>query len=70
MSAKIMRQSGRFEALRATLETVEKLEAQQDKKTEICDKLLEIYRNKELDLVQKSNAFLQTLASSEEGIEI
>jgi len=69
MLAKSARQSGRFEALRVTLEAVAKLESQQDKKAEICDKLLEIYRNKELDLVQKSNALLQILANSEEGID-
>lgn len=58
---------GRFKKLRETLESVEKQEKLRSEKASICDKMLEIYKNKEMDLSKKSEMFIQVLSTAPDG---
>lgn len=59
--------SGRFKKLREALETVESQERVKSEKAKICDKMIEIYKNKDLDLSKKSEMFLQVLSTAPDG---
>ena len=58
---------GRFKKLRETLDSVEQQEKVKSEKVEICDRMLEIYKNKELDISKKSEMFLQVLSTAPDG---
>ena len=57
----------RFKKLRDTLESVEKQEKMKAEKATICDRLIEIYKNKDLDINKKSELFIQVLSTVPEG---
>jgi hypothetical protein len=58
---------GRFKKLRETLDSVEQQEKVKSEKVKICDRMLEIYKNKELDISKKSEMFLQVLSTAPDG---
>ena len=58
---------GRFKKLRETLESAEQQEKVRSEKANICDKMLEIYRDKDLDVGKKSEMFLQVLSTASDG---
>jgi hypothetical protein len=62
-----MKPKARFKKLRETLENVEQQEKVRAEKASICDKMMEIYRNSELDLTKKSEMFIQVLSSAPNG---
>ena len=57
----------RFKKLRDTLESVEQQEKVKAEKATICDRMVEIYKNKDLDVSKKSELFLQVLSTAPEG---
>lgn len=57
----------RFKKLRDTLESVEQQERVKAEKATICDRMMEIYKNKDLDLSKKSELFIQVLSTAPEG---
>lgn len=57
----------RFKKLRETLETVEQQEKAKSEKARVCDKMLEIYKNKDLDINKKSELFIQVLSDLPDG---
>lgn len=57
----------RFKKLRETLESAEQQEKVRSEKANICDRMLEIYKNKELDLGKKSELFIQVLSTAPDG---
>ena len=57
----------RFKKLRDTLETVEQQEKVKLEKANICDRLVEIYRSKDLDISKKSEMVFQMLATAPHG---
>jgi hypothetical protein len=57
----------RFKKLRDTLESVEQQEKLKAEKATICDRLIEIYKNKDLDISKKSELFIQVLSTAPEG---
>ncbi len=59
----------RFKKLHETLEKVEQQEEIRSAKASICDKMLEIYKNKDLDMGQKSELFIQVLSSVQDGLK-
>lgn len=58
----------RFKKLRDTLESAEKQEKILSDKAVICDKLMEIYRNPDLDIAKKGELFMQVLSSIQGGV--
>ena len=56
--------ASRFKKLHETLEIAEKHEKVNTKKVKICDKLLEIYEDKEIDSSKKSELFIQVLETA------
>ena len=60
------KQRSRFKKLRELVETVEKQETEKIKKASVCDEMLKIYKNKELDISQKSELFCKVLSSISE----
>jgi len=57
----------RFKKLRETLESAEQQEKLKSEKVSICDKMMEIYKNKDLDLSKKSELFIQLLSTAPDG---
>ncbi len=57
----------RFKKLRDTLESVEQQEKLKTEKATIYDRLIEIYKNKDLDISKKSELFIQVLSTAPEG---
>ena len=57
----------RFKKLRETLESAEQQEKVKTEKARICDRMMEIYRNKDLDFGKKSELFIQVLATASDG---
>lgn len=57
----------RFKKLRETLETMEQQEKLKSEKASICDRMMEIYKNKDLDISKKSELFIQALSSAPDG---
>lgn len=57
----------RFKKLRESLESAEQQEKIKSEKARICDRMMEIYRNKELDLGKKSELFIQVLSTASDG---
>ena len=60
------KQRSRFKKLRELVETVEKQETEKIKKASVCDEMLKIYKNKELDISQKSELFCKVLSGISE----
>lgn len=57
----------RFKKLRETLEFAEAQEKARSEKAVIYDRMVEIYKNKDLDAVKKSEMFLQVLSTAPDG---
>lgn len=57
----------RFKKLRESLENAEQQEKVRSEKAIICDRMMEIYKNKELDLGKKSELFIQVLSTASDG---
>lgn len=57
----------RFKKLRETLESAEQQEKVRSEKASVCDKMMEIYKNGELDISKKSEMFIQVLSNVSEG---
>lgn len=62
-----IKQKTRFKKLRDTLDIVEQQEKIKLEKVSICDRMCEIYRNRELDLSKKSEMVLQVLSAVMDG---
>lgn len=56
----------RFKKLRELVETAEKQETEKIKKASVCDEMLKIYKNNDLDISQKSELFCKALSSISE----
>lgn len=57
----------RLKKLRETLEVTEHYEKMKSEKASLCDRMLEIYKNNDIDIGKKSELLLQLLSSIAHG---
>lgn len=67
MSEHEIKKKTRFKKLRETLETIEQQEKDKLEKAKICDRLVEIYKSKDLDFSKKSEMVFQMLATAQQS---